>query len=375
MNKYNFTEDEINKILLASPMVLPENPSQYGMKGSNIKGFFYEFIRKLMNLLNEHFIIIERDKDLSMSVHNGNENSHGDIRQILENLKEKDIELGNQIESHYEEVNGAHGEIRNKIYQDILSHDINENAHPSLKSDLLNVRQIAENALNSSQGKTKVYPVKDVYEMINSLSDTLNVGDRFILSDKNVPDFTLFEKNSQSKDAVIFTKNDVLSNETEFLPGEIYLYDGYLLVASESGIDTSLLVKNSEFELLEVIVSQLDKEIDDHVTNIEKELNKKEDVYSVVTSSSETVTLQNHVEYNLGLRTKLNLVLPSEIDGNFECIVNFRTGSQEMEFNCDGVTMVQDDCYQGKLTPYKNRIYEINVKNVDGTLVGRVGSC
>ena len=37
--------------------------------------------------------------------------------------------------------------------------------------------------------------------------------------------------------------------------------------------------------------------------------------------------------------------------------------------------MTQDDCYKGVFTPCKDRIYEINIKNVDGVIIGKVGCC
>ena len=122
MSNYNFTEEEINKILLSSPMVLPQSPSEYGLKGNNIKTYFYDFIRKLMLLLNEHFILIKKDKEESILDHEGNETSHSDIRQILQNLMDKDVELGNMISCHYNEVVSTNNEIKQKIKDDISLH-------------------------------------------------------------------------------------------------------------------------------------------------------------------------------------------------------------------------------------------------------------
>ena len=144
---------------------------------------------------------------------------------------------------------------------------------------------------------------------------------------------------------------------------------------TESGIDTSLLVKAQDFELLELIVSELDREIEDYALNYERKLAEKEDRYRVISESGENITLQSSVEYRLGLRTSLNLILPTVIPDEFECIVSFRTGENGIEFTCDGVIMTQDDCYQGVFTPCKNRIYEINIKNVEGTLIGKIGTC
>ncbi len=375
MTNYTFTEEEINKILLHSPMVLPNSPKEYGLKGNNIKAYFYDFIRKLMLLLNEHFVLIERDKAESILSHDTGEVSHSDIRKMIADLVIRDTELGNAIDNHYSQINLAHDDIRAKIASDIAAHNIDKYAHNDLRFEFASVKQTAENALNFAQGKSKIYPVKDVYEMTTKLNDTLNIGDKFVLLDKDVPDFTLFEKNS-SQEATDFTQMDILLGNVEFLPGESYIYNGYLLVASESGVDTSKFVKDEDLELLNLIVGEIDLELENSVKSIQAQLNNKESIYTVVTESSETVTLQNKTEHNLGLRASAVLALPTEIPDDFECIVNFRSGESATAFSVDSrIIMTQDDCYKGILTPCKNRIYEINIKNVNGFLVAKVGCC
>lgn len=372
---YQFTEEEINKILLSSPMVLPNNPSEHGLKGESIKSYFYSFIRKLMLLLNEHFVLIERGQAETILNHDTGDLSHEDIREIIRSLMSRDNELGNLIANHYSEINLAHDDIKEKIASDISSHNIDEYAHKSLRFDLASVKQTAENALNFAQGKSKIYPVKDVYEMTTKLNDTLNIGDKFVLLDKNVPDFTLFEKNTD-KSGTEFTQVDILMGTVEFVPGESYIYNGYLLVASESGVDTTQLVKRDEYELLSVIVGELDLDIENGIKSLEEKLKAKENVYSVVSESSNNVLLSTKTEHNLGLRTSVNLTLADTIESDFECIVNFRVGAYDTVFNADSrIIFTQDDCYGGVFTPCKNRIYEINIKNVDGILIARVGAC
>lgn len=371
---YKFTEEEINKILMSSPMVLPDNPSQYGLKGNNIKSYFYDFIRKLMLLLNEHFVLIERDKAESILNHDENEASHNDIRKIISDLHKRDTELGNMIANHYSEINLSHDEIKAKIASDILSHSIDKYAHNDLRFEFSEVKTMATNALNFAQGKSKIYPVKDVFEMTSKLNDEMNIGDKFVLLDKNVPDFTLFEKNA-TEGGTVFTHVDLLMGSVEFLPGESYIYGGYLLVASESGMDTSMLVKSEDFELLELIVSQLDLELENAVREIENQLAGKENAYQKVAESSESVTLQNKTEHNLGLRASVILNVPNNVNNNFECIVNFHSGESTALFECNGIVFTGDDCTGGKLYPIKNRLYEINIKNVCGTLIAKVGAC
>ena len=374
MIDYRLSEEEINKILMSSPMVLPENPSQYGLKGNNIKSYFYDFIRKLMLLLNEHFVLVERDKAESILNHDTSEVAHSDIREIISDLQTRDTELGNMIANHYSEINLAHDDIKAKIASDILKHSIDKYAHNDLRFEFSDVRTMAQNALNFAQGKSKIYPVKDVFEMTNKLNDEMNVGDKFVLLDKNVPDFTLFEKNA-ADGGTEFTQVDLLMGNIEFLPGESYIYSGYLLVASESGIDTSMLVKNEDFELLELIVSQLDLELENAVKSLENKLSSKESAYQKTAESSESITLQNKTEHNLGLRASATLALPDNVPSDFECIVNFRSGTSAAQLNCSGIIFTGDDCNGGKLYPVSNRLYEINIKRVGEYVVAKVGAC
>ena len=190
-----------------------------------------------------------------------------------------------------------------------------------------------------------------------------------------MPDFTLFEKNTD-KSGTEFTQVDILMGTVKFAPGESYIYNGYLLVASESGVDTTQLVKRDEYELLSVIVSELDLDIENGIKSLEDKLKAKENVYSVVSESGDNVLLSTKTEHNLGLRTSVNLTLADTVESDFECIVNFRVGAYDTVFNADSrIIFTQDDCYGGVFTPCKNRIYEINIKNVDGILIARVGAC
>jgi hypothetical protein len=99
-------------------------------------------------------------------------------------------------------------------------------------------------------------------------------------------------------------------------------------------------------------------------------------MYSVVSESGDNVLLLTKTEHNLGLRTRVNLTLADTVESDFECIVNFRVGASNVEFNADNrIIFTQDDCYGGVFTPCKNRIYEINIKSVDGVLIAKVGGC
>lgn len=366
MSKFNFTDEEINKILLSSPMALPNSPNSYGLKGSNIKSFFYDFIRKLMLLLNQHFEMIEGESNLTSN----------DIRKSITDLINKDIELGDRISAHYSEINSANDNIKVQISADISAHNIDPDAHTHLVGDIQSAKAVAQRALDFAEGKSKIIPVKDVYEMIENLTPYLNVGDKFVLSDKNVPDFTLFEKESENKSATPFTQADLIFGTVEFLPGESYICNGYLLVASESGIDTSLFAKQTDITALEEALNQLDGELEKAVNNLLEALGVKENSINYVSETAETIMLENNTEYDLGLRTSIILQLPEEVTRDFECIITFRSGQTPTAFSSPSeIVFTQDDCWQGVLTPVSNRIYEISIKNVGATLIGKVGSC
>ena len=376
MNRFNFTDEEINKILLSSPMVLPSNPTELGLKGNNVKLFFYDFIRRLMLLINEHFVLIERDKEQSIDEHNGEGTSHSDLRGLIENLDVRATELGDAISEHYNDVSGKLENERQKVQAALSDHNNDKNAHVQIRWDISEARSIAQNALDFAQGKSKIIPVKDVFEMTTKLNNNLNVGDKFVLSDKSVPDFTLFEKESNNESATSFTQVDILLGNVEFLPGESYLYNGFLLVASESGIDTSLFARQDAIIELNNLITDTEADLRSVMQEIIAELSLKEHSLNSVTETSQTVTLQNKTEHSAGLRTVLSLQLGETVSDDFECIVNFRSGLNPTSFSCDErIILTQDDCYQGVLSPMPNRIYEINLKNVGGVIIGRVGAC
>ena len=365
MNKYIFSDEEINKILMSSPMVLPNNPRDHGLRGDNIKAYFYEFIRRLMLLINQHFSLIEEDKSQSIE----------DIRSIISDLMDKDTELGDRISNHYSEINLSHDEIKAKIESDMLAHENDKNAHEHILFLIAEIKQTAKNALDFAEGKSKIIPVKDIFEMTTKLSPSLNVGDKFVLSDKNVPDFTLFEKESTNSEATSFSQMDILMGTVDFVPGESYICNGYLLVASESGIDTSNFARQDALATLEILVNKLEATTNALEKELKAQLTLKETAIKSVSETAETVVLQNKTEHNLGLRTSVILQLPSEAPGDFECIVNFRSGTVATTFDSPSdIIFTQDDSYGGKLIPISNRVYEINIKTVEGILIAKVSS-
>jgi len=336
MNK--ITEEEISKILLSSPMVLPNNPSASGLKAENVKSLFYKFIRVFAAIINTHIEGLQNEARSLVNEHNGFDKAHGDIRAIIDNLIVRDNELGNAIASALE------------------FHDASLKAHPWVSTEITELKNRVTDAYNLASGKSRIYPVKDAQEMLSGLSEGLNVGDKFVLSEQNVPDFILFEKDYQGTEAIPLSKEE-LQGGMMLEPGKSYACNGYLLVATESGIDTSLFARQSVLE--NVIAELLTKET-------KKELRQE---------SAQTVVLTTDTEFNLGLRTSISLELPSVIPSEFEVIVNFRSGQVPTVFNApSNIIFTQDDCFLGTLTPVANRIYEINIKNVGGVLIAKVGS-
>lgn len=376
---YKISEEEINKILLSSPMVLPNNPSEKGMKAGAIKEYFYKFVRIFAQILNEHLANIEFDKNYSISQHNESDSSHNDVRELLTSLAEKDAELGNIIEEKLNKHNNsivAHLAIRQLITESIKAHDENaSDSHMPLRDYIGRVGNIAREALSLASGKSRIIPTRNINEMlmkIESAFPEIEVGDRFILLEENVPDFTVYEKNSTNEDAKEISKEYIQTNPLK--AGKTYLFMGYLLVASESGLDTSQLAKQSDIAILTKKNEELLNTIAELESALMEALSKKESTIDRVSTASELVTIENKTEYNLGLRASVILSLPEEIADDYEAIVNFRSGAVPTAFDAPSeILFVQDDCVDNMLYPVSNRIYEISIKRVDGIIIARVG--
>lgn len=371
MDKYIITKEEQETVKLCTARSLPDSPSERGMPPLSIKTFFWKFLEPLFKALNAHLGQIEGGIVGAISEHDASEIAHEYILNLIRDLQEQNTELGTTITEHYSRVEQAISNLSGEIDSDLSKHDNDANAHKQIQFDMADIKRIAQDALNFATGKSKIIPVKDVFEMTTRLNAYLNVGDKFVLSDKNVPDFTLFEKESTSENATEFSQTDLLFGNVEFLPGESYLYNGYLLVASESGIDTSSFAKASDLGGVKDRCSELE----DNVEQMTSQLLEKEDKMLVRAETAEAVTLNNDTEYNLGIRTSIILNLPSEMPTDYECIVNFHSGAYATTFDSpDSIIFTQDDCLEGKLYPISNRLYEINIKNVGGNLIAKVGA-
>ena len=370
------TEEEINKILLSSPRALPISPSASGLTGEQIKEFFYKFIRVMAEIISEHFDASDARLVSELDAHNGNGGAHPYIINRLFDLDNRDKELGNELMAQLElhnHNNSAHPEIDESVGLKISSHNVEREAHPRLVAWLTMLDEIANEALNLATGKAKIIPVEDELDMYNHLNDSLNVGDRLILAKENVPDFTLFEKNSNTEDAIPFTQLSLLAGSVEFKPGKKYICNGYLLVASESGIDTGLFAREENLTRLEDIVKEKASNAD--LQAVQMALYDKAEKIKGVISSHENVTLENGFSYTLGERTSLNISVNSNEQESFEAALTFKSGTEPTVISApQDLIFVKDDCYNGELIPVANRLYEISVKRIEGALVARVSS-
>lgn len=370
MDKYIITEEEQETVKLYTARSLPDNPTERGMLPATIKKFFYKFLEPLFQVLNLHLGQIEGGITDALSEHDASEDAHQFILNLISDLQRQNLEQGTAITEHYSVVEMALQAISEEISSDISKHDYADSSHKDIRRLVNNACEVANNAYNLATGKSKIIPVKGVSEMLQALNDTLNVGDKFVLSNKDVPDFTLFEKNSTATDAVPW------ANDIELTPGESYIYNGYLLVASESGIDTSLFAKAVELVSMQNIVTNHFTEFSKYKSNVQEQLDAKENSVAKRTETAESVTLSDNTEFNLGLRTSVILNLPETVPSDYECIVNFRSGTTATSFDSpDAIIFSQDDCLDGKLYPVSNRLYEINIKRVGEYIIAKVGAC
>lgn len=348
---YKITDETLNKILLSSPSALPLSPKEAGMKGERTKAFFYGFIKLLVNAINESLDSVKEDYDtipVKINEHNAEK----------ERVHPYILELISTLQNRIEDVEFKDGELGNAMQGYVDSHNLQEtNVHPTLQAYISNVEAVAYNAYNLAFGKSKIHPfytLSGFVDHLNYASGDYNVGDVFIFAEKGVPDLVLFEVDANYTEGDIRIDGD-LTGEEELGPG-IYYIKGKRFVSQESGYDHSKLALKTELEVLT------------------KEVALKEYAKTVKTETSETVTLENKTEFNLGLRTSVILALPESIDEGFETIINFRSGTVATSFDAPTeLVFCQDDCDGGHFYPYSNRIYEINIKSVGGVLVARVG--
>ena len=378
MDKYIITEEEQEKIKLYTVRSMPDNPTERGMPPGTIKKFFYKFLEPLFQTLNKHLGEIESGMQDAVSEHDTDNASHDFLLRMISDLQTQIMEQGSTITEHYSDVEHTILELNEKINTDISTHNNSQSTHRDIRTEVTAAKNKAISAYNLASGKAKVYPVRNAETMVSLLSDEINVGDKFILQEVKTPDFTLFAKNYDlsEDDTDIIDISEANIRIYNFILGKNYFYNGYLLVPSESGIDTSMFAKSSDFGHLESLLEELYDQFDTYRNETDDSISNCEVKKKYIRATSETITLKNDTEYILGLRTSIIINLPTSIESDFECIVNFSSGTEATSFDTPNeIIFTQDDCLDGKLYPVSDRLYEINIKNVGGVLVAKVGAC
>lgn len=383
--KYLLSDEEINEALLRSPYSLPGSPSEQGLDASIIKKYFYDFVVYLARAINTHLANIGTELGAQatedeairalLTSHNTSELAH---QALIGAIKGSVSALGDRLEAHATSE-GAH---KNVIDGAINTHDAGKSAHRDLRALISESKSIAESALSLASGKSKVIPVETVEQMLEILYSTGQTpGDVFILEEKNTPDFTYFglvESLSEelSKGATELTFEEYASGEITLEAGNVYIFEGKKLVASESGFDVSLLARKEALSALEAELNYQYGEISKAISQLELWLENKENMLEQVVSDEDTVLIENGKEYSLGLKTSLTLALPQQTEDGFFAIASLRTGQELGEISMpQGAIVSGDDCEGGAFVPQKNRLYELSVKKVIGVIVIRVACC
>lgn len=336
---YTISDEELNRILLSSPLTLPDSPSNAGMSAGQIKKHFYKFIILLVKKINEKLADIYDGKDSSVSAHNTASDAHADIREIL-SLLEDEVEALSQVD----------GALGNQITSSISEHNLSASAHDDIRQAVSNADSKAQNALTIAQGRSKAVVYDSVSELVTVLTgglDSLCVGDSVYVKGQGEPDFWVSKKYDEMQASTI----------PESISAGCTLTAGYYeLVGFESGVDTSVFAKDADLDALA------------------SEVSCKENARELETATGD-VTLEGGKEYDCGTRTLLTLNLPDTLPDGYDVIVSFISGATATTLDApENLVFKGDDCSGGHLYPIKNRIYEINIKKICSVPVGVVSS-
>ncbi len=368
--KYNITDEEINQTILHSPYALADAPSKAGLKAVQIKKYFYEFIRFFAGKINLHL----SDIDVAL------ENFEGELSQKIEDLEKMDSDLGTSIESLIATHNvgeGSHADIREKIGADITSHNTSTVSHQDLRAYLKELRDKLNATYALASGKSKVFPCQSVLDALEQIYEKkdIAVGDLFLIADENEVDFTVFELAYKNPNDIEISYEEIANGEMTLEPGNVYYFAGVRLLATRGNLETGLLAKQEALDELELTTLESLEELNTKLNEIDKTLALKQDKLTLAYSTAESVALSTDHEYNLGQRTSLALVLES-VPSGFEAIVSFHSAKTPTSFDAPSeLYFTGDDTLDGRLYPVSNRLYEINIKDVQGVLVARVGAC
>ena len=336
---YTISDEELNKILLSSPLTLPDSPSSAGMSAGQIKKHFYKFIISLVKKINEKITGIMDGINGSVMAHDTSAISHVDMRNEISSLEASTEALS--------EVDGALG---NQITSSVSEHNLSASAHDDIRQAVSDADSKAQNALTIAQGRSKAVVYDSVSELVTALAgglDSLSIGDSVYVKEQGEPDFWV----SRKYDTV--QTSDIPEN----ISAGCTLTAGYYeLVGFESGVDTSVFAKGADLDALAEVVSG------------------KENARILQTSTGD-VTLDDGKEYDCGTRTSLTLNLPDILPDGYDVIINFISGATATTLDVpENLVFKGDDCSGGHLYPIKNRIYEINIKKICSVPVGVVFS-
>lgn len=407
-NNFQLSEEDINEIILNSPFSLPDSPAERGLKAIHIKKYFYVFLRilakklnvsleKIATCLSETDALLEKITEAGgmletqVEGHNQNEQSHpylvSEINEIvskIEDLEKKDTELGTLLEakiSEHSKSTGAHNDIRSLIGARVNAHDQTATAHKDIRALIDELSELARVAYKLSSGKSTVYPVESFSEVSSYLTRNagyeVRVGDIFLFKSGNVSDLTVFSTDRAEvlEGEIEITASDIIFGTVELEPGKTYVYDSFALVASKSGLETELLAKAEDLTYLSDLLDAHISAYEEDCLELEGILEKKEPLKNIVLSAENDVLLTHHTEFNLGTRTSIAFLLPSELDYTYESIVCFHSATTPTSIDAPSeLFFVGDDCENGVLSPISNRLYEINIKHVLDTLIARVSS-
>ena len=336
--KYKISDEALLKVLYSSPMLLPTNPSEKGFGTSQIKAYFYKFIEEIIKAVNAELSKIEND----FSDHA--ESSY----DITASLNEKDTELGKRIQALND------GKVAKSDYESFL--EKNKENTDALVADVAKCVTKEDISLSKDESGLKY--------ALNIKGKTLYIDipkDRFLKS-------VSYDKAVHILKFVFETGDGDVACNIE-LADLVNIYtagDGITLSANAFSVDDTIARKTE----LEKYVSG--EAFDGAIHYLEGSIAKKEGKRLVSENSAEAITMQSSTEYNCGLRTSIILNLPSSI-GDFECIVNFKSGAIPTAFDSDArIIYTQDDTLDGTFYPVANRIYEINIKSVMGALIAVV---
>ena len=362
---FKITEEEINQVILRSPYSLADSPASLGQGASQIKCYFYAFIFELARKINTHLGQI-MDAFSSQELVNSS-------------LKEMDRELGSSIATGINSHNlsgQAHSDIREKASSDLINHKNSTTDHIDIRQKIEELQRQCSLASALASGKMQVHAFDDVVEMLEYLSgdEKKHIGDIFLISDPTMPDFTLFEIGADLKEGDIeLSYEDIASGTVTLEANKSYYFGGVRLISSEGNLETSYLAKQEALDSLEALFIESTSKINSAIEEIRVLLNGKDNIMPTYENSDTCVEISSGNEYNLGLRTAIELdFVPSEV---FEAIFNFRTDNIAPSFDAPvELYFVGDDTLDGSLYPITNRIYEVNIKRVCGALIARVGA-